>query len=51
MHFLDDDKVEITYDHVKSVTPGQQAVLYDGDVCIGSAVIDEVYRDDLRLQL
>ena len=51
VHFLDNDKIEITYDHVKSVTPGQQAVLYDGDVCIGSAVIDEVYRDDVRLQL
>ena len=45
------DKLILTYDNVKSVTPGQQAVLYQGDVCIGSAVIDEIYRDDIRLKL
>lgn len=53
VHFLDDldNKVIITYDNVKSVSPGQQAVLYDGDICIGSAVIDSVYRDDVKLLL
>lgn len=50
VHF-EDDKVIITYDYVKSVTPGQQAVLYDGEICIGSAVIDEVYRDNEKLKL
>lgn len=49
--FLEDDKVEVTYDHIKSVTPGQAAVFYDGDVCIGSAIINEVYRDDKKLEL
>lgn len=50
VHF-EGKKVIIAYNNVKSVTPGQQAVLYDGDVCIGSAVIEEVYRDDIKLQL
>lgn len=49
--FLDDDHLEITYDHIKSVTPGQAAVLYDGEVCLGSAIIDEVYKDDKKLQV
>lgn len=49
--FLGDNKVEIYYNHIKSVTPGQAAVLYDGDICIGSAIIDEVYNDDMKLKV
>ena len=49
--FLDEIHVEITYDHVKSVTPGQAAVLYKDDVCLGCAIIDEVWRDDQKLKL
>jgi len=32
---------------VKAVTPGQVAVFYDGEVCLGSAVIDEVIKMDV----
>lgn len=49
--FIDEDHIEVTYDHVKAVTPGQACVLYDGEVCIGSAIIDEVYRGGKRLQV
>ena len=49
--FLDESHVEITYDHVKSVTPGQAAVLYRNEVCLGCAIIDEVWRDDQKLRL
>lgn len=49
--FLGEDKVEVTYDHIKSVTPGQAAVFYDGEVCIGSAIIDEVYNNDKKLRV
>ncbi|MDO4712148.1 MAG: tRNA 2-thiouridine(34) synthase MnmA [Peptostreptococcaceae bacterium] len=35
-----DGSLKITYDHpVKAVTPGQVAVLYDGEVCLGGAII------------
>ena len=48
---LEDGKVEVRYDKTKAVTPGQQAVFYDGEVCLGSAVIDEVYMDDTKLKV
>lgn len=46
---LEDGKVEVTYDRTKAVTPGQAAVFYQGEVCIGSAIIDEVYNDGKKL--
>ncbi len=49
--FIDDTHVEVEYDHIKSVTPGQAAVFYDGEVCIGSAIIDEVYNGDKKLRV
>lgn len=32
---------------VKAVTPGQVAVFYDNDVCLGSAIIDKVIKMDV----
>ena len=49
--FIDDTNVEVTYDDTKAVTPGQAAVFYDGEVCIGSAIIDEVYNGDKKLMV
>ncbi|MDO4661803.1 MAG: tRNA 2-thiouridine(34) synthase MnmA [Tissierellia bacterium] len=51
VRFITDTDVEITYDHVKAVTPSQAAVLYKGDVCLGSAIIDAVYRGDVKLKV
>ena len=48
---LDDNHVEVTYDDTKAVTPGQAAVFYMDEVCIGSAIIDEVYNDNKKLKL
>ena len=48
---LDDGRVEITYDKTKAVTPGQAAVFYDGEVCLGSCIIDEVYNGAKRLKV
>ena len=48
---LGEGKVEVTYDETKAVTPGQAAVFYDGEVCLGSAIIDEVYMDDKKLRV
>ena len=40
---LDDGALHIKFDHpVKAVTPGQAAVLYDGEVCLGSSIIRSV---------
>jgi len=39
----DDGNVKVIYDYkVKAVTKGQVAVFYDGDYCIGSAIISEI---------
>jgi len=38
------------YDYYKAVTPGQEAVFYNKDgLMIGSGTIDEVYRDNVRI--
>ena len=44
------NKIIVEYkDTAKSVTPGQACVLYDGEKCIGSGIIDEVYFNDEKL--
>lgn len=48
---LADGKIEVTYDRTKAVTPGQAAVFYLGDICLGSAIIDEVYNDNKKLKV
>ena len=48
---MENGKIEVTYDRTKAVTPGQAAVFYDGEVCLGSAIIDEVYMDDKKLKV
>lgn len=48
---LDDNQIVVTYDDTKAVTPGQAAVFYMDDICIGSAIIDEVYNGDKKLKV
>ncbi len=49
LEFLGDDKIKVNYpNNVRAVTPGQAVVIYDGEVCLGGAIIDEVYFNDER---
>lgn len=48
---LDENHVEVVYDDTKAVTPGQAAVFYLDEICIGSAIIDEVYNGDNKLKV
>lgn len=47
---LENNNIHVYYpSKMQSVTPGQQVVLYDGEKCIGGAVIEEVYMDNKKL--
>ena len=47
---IDENQLLVTYPQtVRSVTPGQQAVFYDGDVMLGGGTIDAVYRQNKDL--
>ncbi|MGN1393092.1 MAG: tRNA 2-thiouridine(34) synthase MnmA [Succinivibrionaceae bacterium] len=38
---IDEDTLKVTFDYeVAAVTPGQSAVLYDGEVCLGGGIIE-----------
>lgn len=41
MNLLSDDRALLEFEPFKGITPGQVAVLYDGEVCLGSMLIDE----------
>ncbi|XMB85164.1 tRNA 2-thiouridine(34) synthase MnmA [Mycoplasmatota bacterium WC44] len=44
--WLDDGNLKVIYPQgVRAVTPGQAAVFYDGDVCLGGGFIKEVYHN------
>ena len=45
-----DSKIIVTYKgKAKGVTPGQACVLYDGEECLGSGIIDEIYNEGEKL--
>ncbi len=49
---INDDEIEVTYNYYKAVTTGQEAVFYNKDgLLIASGTIDEVYRDDVRIDI
>lgn len=45
IHFINEDKIELIFDEpYKAVTPGQAAVLYDGNICLGGGLIDQIFK-------
>lgn len=47
LEYVEDDKLFVNYlQKIKAVTPGQACVLYQGEECIGSGIIDKVYKDE-----
>lgn len=43
VEYLDDKTLKLIYHNVKSVTPGQFCVLYDGEICLGGGIIKEAH--------
>ncbi len=44
LEYLDNDEILVSYDPIKSVTPGQACVFYDNDRCIGGGIIKTVCK-------
>lgn len=45
-----DGNVEVVFDEpIRSVTPGQAVVFYDGEVCLGGGTIDEIFKNGDKL--
>ena len=50
LEYLDSNEILVKYPiKVKSVTPGQACVLYDGEECLGCGFIKEVYKNNEKL--
>ncbi|MDR1697643.1 MAG: tRNA 2-thiouridine(34) synthase MnmA [Erysipelotrichaceae bacterium] len=45
------DRIILRYQDYPGVTPGQIAVLYDGDVCLGGGIINHIYSDNKKLDI
>ena len=50
IEYINDSEILVKYpEGVKSVTPGQACVLYDGEVCLGGGIIKEVRKNNQKL--
>ena len=44
--FINDTEAIVEYENVRAVTPGQACAIYDGDICLGGGIIDQVFMND-----
>ena len=49
LEYLDNGEIIVHYNDVKSVTPGQACVFYDGEKCLGGGIIKEVRYNGEKL--
>ena len=50
IEFIDDTTIKVKHKKpISSVTCGQEAVFYDGEVCLGGGVIDKVFVNDIEI--
>lgn len=49
LEYLDNGEILVKYEEIKSVTPGQACVLYDGEKCIGGGIIKTVCKDNKKI--
>lgn len=50
VRIIDESTIEVLYPQgILAVTPGQECVLYDGDICLGGGEINRVYQNDQEL--
>lgn len=50
LEYIDDNTIRVKYPTLTtSVTPGQACVLYDKEECLGSGIIDTVYKNGEKL--
>ncbi|SDX66618.1 MULTISPECIES: tRNA 2-thiouridine(34) synthase MnmA [Salimicrobium] len=51
VHPLTDNRIKVVFhERERAITPGQAVVLYDNEVCLGGATIDEVEKNEEPMQ-
>lgn len=49
LEYLENGEIFVKYDRIKSVTPGQACVFYDGEKCLGGGIIKTVCKEGKKI--